>query len=89
MPGVKEAAIVGIPNEKDTYHPMAIVVKLDGANITAKEIIDGVKENLSDYKQLRAGVHFIDALPRTANGKVKRQELKKLAEMLSQGIRSD
>lgn len=34
---------MGIPNEKDTYHPMALVVRKNGSSITAQEIMEAVK----------------------------------------------
>lgn len=39
-------------------------------------------ENMSEYKQLRGGVCFVDAIPRTATGKIKRLALQELAKTL-------
>ena len=46
LPGVLEAGVVGIPHEKDMYHPMALVVKRNGFDITEEEIISLVRGEL-------------------------------------------
>lgn len=38
LPGVLEAGVVGIPNEEYGHHPMALVVKRDGSNVTEDDI---------------------------------------------------
>jgi len=42
-------------------------------------------ENLSDFKQLRAGICFVEFIPRTMTGKIKRKLLQALAEELYMG----
>ncbi|XP_076639506.1 luciferin 4-monooxygenase-like [Colletes latitarsis] len=81
-PGVKDAAVVGKPDEMSGEVPMALVVKQPGANVTAKEIIDFTNGNLSPQKWLRGGVKFIEAIPKTPSGKILRRELIKTISKL-------
>jgi 4-coumarate--CoA ligase len=43
--------------------------------VTAKELEKWVQERLSRHKWLAGGISFIELVPRTASGKVKRREL--------------
>jgi 4-coumarate--CoA ligase len=38
-----------------------------------------VKKNMADYKQLRGGVVFMDAIPKSPSGKILRKDLRELA----------
>lgn len=42
-------------------------------------------ENTADYKHLRAGVCFVDEIPRTPTGKIRRVVLQSLANTLYMG----
>jgi 4-coumarate--CoA ligase len=39
-----------------------------------------VKERVADYKRLRGGVVFLDAIPKNASGKILKKDLRALAE---------
>jgi len=39
-----------------------------------------VKNNVADFKQLRGGVKFMDAIPKSASGKILRKDLRELAK---------
>ena len=59
--------------------PVAFVVLRDGFSSDKKreqEICAFVAERLTHYKQPRE-IHFVDAVPKTASGKILRRELKK------------
>ncbi|KAK6628950.1 hypothetical protein RUM43_002767 [Polyplax serrata] len=71
LPGIVDAAIVPIQKGSD-YHLKAVVVKKPECLLTAEDIIEKVKVSFSDYKHLREGVAFVDALPRTDVGKLRR-----------------
>ncbi|XP_012231363.1 luciferin 4-monooxygenase [Linepithema humile] len=75
-PGVKDAAVIGITNEEAGELPMAFVVKQDNSNICEKDIIQYVNERVSNQKQLRGGVRFIDSIPKTLSGKILRRVLR-------------
>ncbi|KAJ8717682.1 hypothetical protein PYW07_005612 [Mythimna separata] len=78
-PGVLDVAVTGVPDEECGDLPVACVVPRPGAEPSADEIKDWVKESLSDAKQLRGGVIFVDAIPMTASTKVHRRKLKQMA----------
>ena len=44
-------------------------------SVTAQELEKWVQERCSRHKWLEGGVSFIETVPRTASGKVKRREL--------------
>ncbi|HMJ90923.1 MAG TPA: hypothetical protein VK530_13965, partial [Candidatus Acidoferrum sp.] len=78
FPGVKEAAVVGVPDAKRGEQPMAFVVASEKASIDSKALQQFLKERLADYKVPKRIV-VMSALPRNATGKVLKPELKKLA----------
>jgi 4-coumarate--CoA ligase len=76
---IKKAVVIGIPDEEDGDHPMAVVILNNPhENITAEEIEAYVAERVQDRQRLRAGVKFVDAVPITPSGKVKRRDLKNM-----------
>ncbi|KAF2729107.1 4-coumarate-CoA ligase [Polyplosphaeria fusca] len=78
-PLVADAAVIGIPTEDGDEVPRAYVVA-DKSSISAETIIEFVKDNVSEHKQLRGGVVYIDAIPRTPSGKILRKELREAAK---------
>ncbi|XP_076652046.1 luciferin 4-monooxygenase [Halictus rubicundus] len=79
---VKDAAVVGVPNPESGEVPMAFVVREQGSQVTAAEIIDFTNRNLAPQKWLRGGVKFVDAIPKTPSGKIIRRELQNLVSKL-------
>lgn len=73
-PKVLEVAAVGVPDAKSTEAVKVFVVKKD-PSLTAEEVIDFCRQNLTNYKVPRH-VEFRDALPKSNVGKVLRRELK-------------
>ncbi|XP_063832811.1 luciferin 4-monooxygenase-like [Ostrinia nubilalis] len=85
-PGVVDVVVVGVPDEECGDLPAACVVPRAPGQLTAQEIKDLVKENLTDTKQLRGGVVFMDHLPMTVSTKIDRMKLKKMvADMKKDG----
>ncbi|KAK0401487.1 hypothetical protein QR680_015816 [Steinernema hermaphroditum] len=84
-PMIKDAAVVGVPNEKDGEHPVAFVVRL-GEALTEREVKDFVKERVAKYKQLSGGVHFINEVPKSPSGKILRRYLKDEAILLTKAV---
>ena len=77
LPALKEAAVIGKPDQRKGEQPVAFVVAQEGAHVAEREILDHLRANLADYKVPRH-VHFLPALPRNATGKVLKTELRKL-----------
>ena len=81
-PKVGECAVVSAPDKERGNIVKAYVVLRDGAGPdekTVDELKNFVKSQIAPYKYPRA-VEFIDALPRTATGKVQRFVLRQRAE---------
>ncbi|XP_049879449.1 luciferin 4-monooxygenase-like [Pectinophora gossypiella] len=79
-PGVQDAVVIGIPDPDCGDLPVACVVRRFSSTVTAQEIKDLVKNNLTDTKQLRGGVVFMDKIPLTSTTKV---DVKKLKELVA------
>ncbi|WP_337954728.1 benzoate-CoA ligase family protein [Sedimenticola selenatireducens] len=79
-PAVLECAVVAATDAEDLVKPKAYVVLKAGqqpSDELAEEIKLYVKNTLAPYKYPR-WLEFIDELPKTATGKIKRFELRKL-----------
>ncbi len=74
-PAVADAAVVGMPDEEAGEIPAAYVVLQQGSEATAEELMDFVAGQVAHYKQVRH-LEFIDAVPKSASGKILRRELK-------------
>jgi 2-aminobenzoate-CoA ligase len=75
---VKECAVVGLPDDERGQAVTAFIVLSDDAERhpqLAKELQDFVKREIAPYKYPRR-VEFVDALPRTATGKLQRYRLR-------------
>ncbi len=75
-PGVADAAVIGVPDERWGEAVKAIVVKKEGANPHPAEIIAWARERIAGYK-LPKSVDFVEIIPRNPSGKVLRRELRK------------
>lgn len=74
-PAVREAAVVGVPDEYRGESVKAFVSLRPGAEVTERELIDYCRSNMAAYKYPRS-VEFIDELPKTTTGKILRRELR-------------
>ncbi len=78
-PAVRECGVVGRADSAAGEIPVAFVALREGFASSAKmeeELCAFVGERLTHYKQPRQ-VHFVDAIPKTASGKLLRRELRK------------
>ncbi len=73
-PSVREAAVVGVPDDDLGERIVAFVVPSPGAAPGADELAAHVAGLLAPHKRPRA-VHLVEALPRNAMGKVLKKEL--------------
>jgi long-chain acyl-CoA synthetase len=74
-PGVAECACVGVPDEKTGEAVKLFVVKMSGASVTEAEVIAHCRTGMTGYKVPKI-VRFVDALPKSAVGKILRRELR-------------
>lgn len=75
---VQEAAVVGVPDENELVKPKAFCVLRDPKQASpelAAELIAYAKSRLAPYKYPR-WIEFIDELPKTASGKIRRFKLR-------------
>jgi len=71
-------AVVGVPDEHWGEAICAVVVQHDAVHATADELVEHVRTRLAGFKKPRHVV-FVEALPRTASGKVRKDELRRIA----------
>ena len=74
-PAVREAAVVGRPDDYQGESVQAFVAVRSGQQVTVEELQAHCRENLSAYKCPRT-IEFLEDLPKTATGKILRRELR-------------
>jgi acyl-CoA synthetase (AMP-forming)/AMP-acid ligase II len=74
-PAVAEAAVVGVPSERWGETPVAFAVRKPGHTETSAEIRAWVDERVGKTQRL-ADFEWVDALPRSAIGKVLKRQLR-------------
>lgn len=77
-PAVELAVVIGIPDEVDGDHPMGVVILKKNATKlpSEEELIEYVNERVDDRQKLRGGIRFVESIPMTPSGKVKRKFLR-------------
>jgi len=79
---VLESGVVGVPNKEGLIKPRAYVVLKDksaASDDLVKELQTFVKTNAHPHKYPRT-IIFVDELPKTATGKIKRYKLREMAQ---------
>jgi long-chain acyl-CoA synthetase len=72
---VREAAVVGVPDEYRGETVKAFVSLKPGEHAGEEELIAFCKERMAAYKYPRQ-IEFVEELPKTASGKILRRELR-------------
>lgn len=79
-PAVSDAAIVGIPHRTLGEEPAAVVHLSPGMSATEDELKAWVRERLASFKTPVKVLFYEETLPRNANGKILKKDLKSLFE---------
>ena len=74
VPGVREVAVVGVPDDEFGQRLRAFVAREGDTAPTEEQLKDAVRSNLAGYKVPRE-VLFLDQLPRNATGKILKRTL--------------
>jgi long-chain acyl-CoA synthetase len=76
-PGVRECGVVGRQHPVAGEIPVAFIVRNEGTEVTAEELVEFCSDRISPYKKIRE-VRFVDELPKTPVGKLLKRQLRTL-----------
>ena len=74
-PAVAEAAVIGVAHPKWTERPLLVVVKAEGQEVSKEDLLAFFDGKVAAW-WIPNDVEFIDELPHTATGKIKKIELR-------------
>ncbi|MFD8879635.1 AMP-binding protein [Corynebacterium xerosis] len=74
-PDIADAACSGVFDRDGEEIPKAYVVPQAGAELSADDVMEYVEQRVAPYKRVRA-VEFMEAIPKSATGKILRKDLK-------------
>lgn len=73
--GIKEVAVIGVPDEEWGEIVTAICAERDEATLTGPNILSFADKQLADYKKPKR-VEFVDKIPKTPYGKMDKKALR-------------
>ena len=78
LPGVLDVAVIGVESERAGAGqlPRAYIVR--EPSLTRQQVNAFMAEQVSAHKQLAGGIEFIEAIPKSAAGKILRKDLQAL-----------
>jgi fatty-acyl-CoA synthase len=75
-PAVAEAAVVGVPHAKWTERPLLVVRLAEGKQLEKHEMLAWLNGKIASW-WMPDDVVFVDAIPHTATGKIKKVDLRR------------
>ncbi len=75
LPGIEEAAVIGVPDAKWGEIGLAVLVAAPDSPTDADAVRAALLERLAGFK-VPARIEFVDELPKTATGKVRKPDLR-------------
>jgi fatty-acyl-CoA synthase len=81
VPGVLDVQVVGVASRKYGEEVGAFIRRKEGAELTEGDVRDYCRGKIARYK-IPKYVHFIDAFPMTASGKIQKYKLRETAKEL-------
>ena len=73
--GVKDCAVIGLPDDKWGERPKAFVTLKPGESVEPAEVIEHVRSQLAHFKAPDV-VEVVDELPKTSTGKIQKYVLR-------------
>jgi len=94
MPGVADAAVVGVKHQLHGEVPKAFVVRAAATTTAGEEVTEGavagfVAARAAAYKALLGGVEFVSSVPKSAAGKILRKDLRRMEEDRAKACRAE
>jgi len=74
-PGIAEAAVIGISHAKWGERPLLIAVRAAGSDVNKGDLLAYLEGKIATW-WMPDDVVFVEALPHTATGKIKKTELR-------------
>jgi len=74
-PGVRECAVIAVPDDHWGESVKAVISVRDGQRVTSEEIVKLCREHLASYKRPRS-IDFVEEFPKSGMGKILKRELK-------------
>jgi fatty-acyl-CoA synthase len=74
-PGVAEAAVIGVAHPKWDERPLLIIVRKEGATVSAPEVLAYLEGRIAKWWTPDA-VEFVESIPHTATGKIQKTALR-------------
>jgi fatty-acyl-CoA synthase len=75
LPGIDEAAVIGVPDEKWGEVGLALLVASSGTGPDPDAVRTALRQRLAGFKVPRR-IRFVDQLPKTATGKIRKSDLR-------------
>ncbi len=75
IPGVADAAVIGVPSERWGETPKAVLVRAAGSSLSEEEVLAACRTQLAGFK-CPTSVEWADVLPRNPSGKLLKKDLR-------------